>query len=184
MLSPSDSHRDLSVTVSFDLSWNKHFDHITAKAYRSLGLLRCSFSNSVSIPVKKTLYISLVRSQLTYGSQLWHPHLIKDIVNLERVQRRATCFILNDFNSSYKFRLLNLNLFPLMYLFDYHDIMFFVTSLKQPSTHFNIFDYLKFSCSNTRSSTSNKLCHVYSSNNTIFTSPVFQEFGTLFPQSI
>ena len=85
MLSPSDSHHDLGVTVSFDLSWNKHFDHITAKAYRSLGLLRRSFSNSVSIPVKKTLYgyISLVRSQLTYGSQLWHPHLIKDIVNLE-----------------------------------------------------------------------------------------------------
>ena len=49
----------------------------------------------------------------------------------------------------------------------YIDIMFFVTSLKQPSTHFNIFDYLKFSCSNTRSSTSNKLCHVYSSNNAI-----------------
>ena len=106
MLSPSDSHRDLGVTVSFDLSWNKHFDHITAKAYRSLGLLRRSFSNSVSIPVKKTLYISLVRSQ---GSQLWHPHLIKDIVNLERVQWRVTCFILNDFNSSYKSRLLNLH---------------------------------------------------------------------------
>ena len=92
-------------------------DHITAKAYRSLGLLRRSFSNSVSIPVKKTLYISLVRSQLTYGSQLWHPHLIKDIVNLEQVQRCATCFILNEFNSSYKSRLLNLNLFPLMYLY-------------------------------------------------------------------
>ena len=65
MLSPSDSHCDLGVTVSFDLSWNKHFDYTTAKAYRSLGLRRHSFSNSVSIPVKKTLYISLVRSQLT-----------------------------------------------------------------------------------------------------------------------
>ena len=107
---------------------------------------------------KKTLYISLVRSQLTYGSQLWNPHLIKDVINLEQVQRHATCFILNDFNSDYKSRLLKLELLPLMYQLDYYDVMFFITSLKYPSINFNITNFLKFSCSNTRSSTSDKLC--------------------------
>ena len=53
-----------------------------------------------------------------------------------------------------------------MYLLDYYDIMFFVTSLKNPSTHFNILDYVKFSSFNTRSSTTNKLCYTFSPNNT------------------
>ena len=78
-----DHHRDLGVIFSTDLSWNKHYEHITTKAYRSLGLLHCTFSKTNSILVKKLLYISLVRSQLIYGSQLWHPHLIKDVIILE-----------------------------------------------------------------------------------------------------
>ena len=124
LLSPAKSHRDLGIILSSDLSWSNHFNHITAKAYRSLGLLRRVFGKSTSTPVKKTLYISLVRSQLTYGSQLWNPHFIKDVINLERVQRHATCFILNDFNSDYKSRLLKLELLPLMYQLDYYDVMF------------------------------------------------------------
>ena len=62
------------------------------------------------------LYISLVRSKLIYSSQLWNPYLIKDIVMLERIQRCATKFILNDYTSSYKSRLLKLNILPLMYV--------------------------------------------------------------------
>ena len=165
-LSLIDHHRDLGVIFSSDLSWNKHYEHIITKAYRSLGLLRRTFSNSSSTSAKKLLYTSLVRSQLTYGSQIWHPHLLKDIIVLEQVQRRSTCFILNDYKSNYKSRLLKLNLLPLMYLLDYYDIMFFVTSLKNPSTHFNILDYVKFSSFNTRSSTTNKLCYTFSPNNT------------------
>ena len=56
---------------------------ITTKRYRSLGLLRHTFGNTNSTLAKKLLYISLVRSQLIYGSQLWHPHLITDIVILD-----------------------------------------------------------------------------------------------------
>ena len=47
----------------------------------------------------------LIRSQLTYCSQVWRPHLLKHIMSLERVQCRATKFILNDFSSDYKSRL-------------------------------------------------------------------------------
>ena len=37
-----------------------------------------------------------------------------DIRALENVQRRATKFILNDFLSNYHFRLVNVNLLPLV----------------------------------------------------------------------
>ena len=87
---------DLGVHFSADLSWSHHISIITAKAYKMLGLLRRSFTCNV-LSVRKRLYISLVRSQLSYGSQVWRPSLIKDIVNLERVQRKASKYFLSDY---------------------------------------------------------------------------------------
>ena len=57
------------------------------------------------------------------------------------------------------------SLLPLMYVLDFYDIMFFCKALKQPSAHFNILNFVQFSCTNTRSSSTNKLQYVYSSNN-------------------
>ena len=159
------SHRDLGVQISDYLSWENHYKHITSKAYRYLGLLRRAFSNCHSVKAKKTLYITLVRSQLTYCSQLWNPYLIKDTITLEKIQRQATKFILKDYESSYHTCLLKLDLLPLMYTLDFYDIMFFIKALKQPSNHFNIYDHVSFSTANTRSSSNNKLNHVYTSNN-------------------
>jgi len=158
-------HRDLGVQVSDNLSWNNHYNHITSKAYKYLGLLRRAFSNCHSIKAKKNLYVTLVRSQLTYCSQLWNPYLIKDTTALEKVQRQATKFILKDYISDYRTRLLKLDLLPLMYILDFYDIMFFIKALKQPSNHFNILEYVSFSTANTRSSSRNKLNHVHTSNN-------------------
>ena len=50
------------------------------------------------------------------------------------VQRRATKYILNDFTSDYKDRLISLELLPLMMFYELLDIMFFVKSLKAPKT--------------------------------------------------
>ena len=151
------SCKDLGVTVSSDLSWTQHYNNITAKAYRQLGLIRRTFNSSISVNAKKLLYISLVRSQLTYCSQIWRPQLIRDITALEKVQRRATKFVLNDFTSDYKTRLTRLGLLPLMYYFEYLDITFLLTCLKEPDSNFPIFNYIKFSSSNTRSSNCSKL---------------------------
>ena len=116
---------------------------------------------------KKLLYISLVRSQLIYGSPIWRPFLIKDIKLIEQVQRRATKFILNDFHSDYYNRLVKLQFLPIMYMFELYDVMFLVKSLKNPSPCFRITDYISFSHSSTRSSSTNKLQHIYSRNNYI-----------------
>ena len=74
----------------------------------------------------------LVRSQLTYCSQLWRPYLLKDIFTLERIQRRETKYILNDYNSSYKTRLIQLDLLPLKYQYELSDLLFFIKSYKNP----------------------------------------------------
>jgi len=67
-------HKDLGIRD--DLSWNQHYD---PKAYRMLGLLRCSFSEFQSVSAKRALYLSLVRSQVIYCSIIWRPILIKHI---------------------------------------------------------------------------------------------------------
>ena len=157
-----DSHRDLGIILQYNLSWADHYDHICSKAYKILGLLRRSFFMSHSIATKRKLYISLVRSQLTYCSQIWRPALIKDIRKLKQIQRRATRFILGTTHPhpDYKQRLIALNILPLMYYFEIADIMFMVNSLKNPTGRFNILNYVQIQTSNTRSSDKLTLQHV------------------------
>ena len=121
-------------------------------------ILRRTFTTP-SQTARKRLYFTLVRSHLVYCSPLWRPHLIKDIENFERVQRRATKFILNNYHLDYKSRLLQCQILPLMYFLELNDILFLVKSLKSPTSAFNIHKYVIFNTSTTRSGTSNKLIH-------------------------
>lgn len=152
------SHKDLGIILSSDLSWSDHYKHILAKAYGKLGMIRRTFSKQSATLMKKSLYTSLIRSQLLYGSQLWRPMLLKDIVKLEQMQRRSTKYILQDYTSDYKTRLLSLNILPLMMLYELNDIMFFIKNVKEPSDSFDILKYVTFNSSTTRSS-KHKLAH-------------------------
>ena len=159
--------KDLGVWLSSDLNWSTHYDKVCGKAYGMLALIRRNVSPQCSIEMKKVLYLCLVRSQLTYCSQLWRPRLIKDIISLERIQRRSTKFVLNDYQSDYKTRLMKLHLLPLMHFFECSDILFFIKNLKHPSPNFNMLDYVAF-CSgpvSTRSVTSCKLQHRHTKSN-------------------
>lgn len=128
-----------------------------------MELNACNWSNFIIRYYK--IYITLVRSQITYYSQLWNPYLIKDIVTLEKIQRQATKFILKDFHSDYRACLSKLDLLPLMYILDFYDILFFIKAIKWPSDHFNIHHYVSFSTASTRSASTNKLNHSHTTNN-------------------
>ena len=164
-LSLSDHHKDLGVLISSDLTFSAHYDMIVRKAYRTIGLLRRTFSNRTCVKEKRLLYLTLVRSQLVHCSSVWRPHLLKHIEFLEGVQRRATKYVLNDFKSDYKSRLITLGLLPLMYFLELNDVMFCVRSLKFPTSDFNITDYIQFSKCGTRSSAFMKLSHHFSFRN-------------------
>ena len=110
---------------------------ITSKAYKSLGLLRRVLKNSYC---PEALYISIVRPNLLYCSPLWRPY-----------QRRATKFILSDYSSDYKTRLIQLGMLPLMYILEIADIVFFIKSINNPSEKFNILDFVDFSAGSSRS---------------------------------
>ena len=91
--------KDLGITVNDDVSWGKHIAKITAKANRTLGLIKrrtnCQDQTVEDQTVRKLLYLTLVRPQLEFSSELWSPSEVKYQLMLEAVQRRATKFILN-----------------------------------------------------------------------------------------
>ena len=155
-----ETQRDLDVTVSGTLSWSYQCDHVCTKAYRSLHVIRCNVPSSSSVKLKRQLYLTLVKSHVSYCCQLWRPFLIKDFQSIEKIQRRATKYILNDSSSDYKSRLLSLNMLPLMYWLDLQDLVFLVKCLKDPHNTMNIYRYVNFVSTNkTRASTTNKLQH-------------------------
>ena len=39
----------------------------------------------------------MVRPQLEYASDVWDPHYVGDIMELEKVQQRAAHWVLNDY---------------------------------------------------------------------------------------
>jgi len=98
----TESHHDLGIIISSNLSWEPHYYHILGKAYKVLGLLQRTISTNFDINCKKQLYILLVQPQLMFSSALWKPHLIKHILLLEHIQRCATKYILNDYTSDYR----------------------------------------------------------------------------------
>ena len=112
----SQCHQDIGIIVNEKLSWSKHYNYISLKAYTELTSPdTLILSPSAPVYIKTNLYIMLVRIQLTYCSQLWRPRLIKDIKCINRVQHRATKFFPQNYSSNYKVRPLSLELLPLMY---------------------------------------------------------------------
>jgi len=108
----SSSCKDLGIVFTNTLTWQEHYEMISAKAYQILGLLRRVFKNSQNLQTRKCLYLSLVWAKLLCCSPLWKPYLLKDIESLERVQWRATKFILSDYSSDYRTRLIKIGILP------------------------------------------------------------------------
>ena len=87
----------LGITIQSDLKWSNHIHNITAKANRTLSLLRRNLK-SVSQSLKETAYFTLVRPQLEYPAAVWSPWLNKDIVELEKINHRAIRFVCNNYS--------------------------------------------------------------------------------------
>ena len=83
------NERDLGVIISSNLKWNKHQDNILNKSRQKLGLLKrtCSFSKNPLY--RKTLFLSIVRSQFEHCSQVWRPNKVTQMTTFESVQKRG-----------------------------------------------------------------------------------------------
>ena len=78
------------------LKWASHINKISNKANSVLGFIKRNLKHT-NRDLRELAYTSLVRSILEYSSTVWDPFYQKDIDRLERVQRRAARFVLNDY---------------------------------------------------------------------------------------
>ena len=81
----------LGIQISHDLHWDKHIDHITAKANSTLNFLHQNIN--ISNPrIKEQSYTTLVRPVLEYiqySQTVWDPYTAGAVNRIESVQRRA-----------------------------------------------------------------------------------------------
>ena len=61
---------------------------IVTTVSRTLKFIKCNLSKCSS-QVKESAYLTMVRPQLEYASDVWDPHYVGDIMELEKVQWRA-----------------------------------------------------------------------------------------------
>ena len=108
--------------VMSNLTWNAHIDNISKQANRSLGFVKRTCGRRTNSSAKRLLYLSLVRSRLETGVPVWSVATKRNLLKLERVQRRATRFITSD--SDYKSRLKSCNLLPLSFRRELLDLFF------------------------------------------------------------
>lgn len=64
------------------------------KANNILGLIKRTCRGLRDVSTLRTLYLALVRSQLEFCSVVWSPYQAKNVMKLERIQRRATKLML------------------------------------------------------------------------------------------
>ena len=96
------TQNDLGILVSNDLKWSSHVINIVAKANRMLGFLRRNCFHITDVNARRLLYLSLVRSHLSFGCEIWAPQgPSADLLRLEGIQRRATKFIFIYFYLKY-----------------------------------------------------------------------------------
>ncbi len=125
------STRDLGVQIESTLSWNSHVDNIVGKANRVLGCIKRAVSHKAPMNVTLKLYLSLVRSHLEYGSQLWNAQSHRNAHLIERVQRSATRYILGYPDYDYQERLLRTNMLPLSYRREQADLIYLFKCLNE-----------------------------------------------------
>ena len=75
----------------------------------------------------RTLYLSLVKSQLSHATEIWSPYQLLNRISLKKLQRHSTRWILQvkKGDITYKAQLLALNLLPLTYDKEIKDLTFF-----------------------------------------------------------
>jgi hypothetical protein len=87
----------LGLTISNDLNWKTHINNITSKATNTLKFIKRNVKTN-NKQIKETAYKTYVRPQLEYCSSIWHPWQKNLTYQIERVQRSAARYVLNDYH--------------------------------------------------------------------------------------
>jgi len=140
-LENSKTEKDLRVYIDDKLKFSKQCLEARNKANRMLGFISRNVAHR-SKEVIKTLYNAYVRPHLEYCVQAWSPHYQKDLIMLEKVQRRATKLISGFKRLDYETRLRELDMFSLKRRYKRGD-MIEVYKIFEGLDNLNVSDYFE-----------------------------------------
>ena len=92
--------KDLGIYITENLKWSHHINFITKKASVSAYQILKSFRTK-EVGILIHLFKTYVRPKLEHNSEIWSPHLLKDIEKLEDVQKSYTRNIFKRCGISY-----------------------------------------------------------------------------------
>ena len=95
------SFKYLGVMLTSDMSWSAHVSMVCSRARKILGVIYRQFYANATSAVLLQLYLSMVRPHVEYAAAVWSPHLKKDIVLIEGVQKFALRMVFGAWGTSY-----------------------------------------------------------------------------------
>ena len=97
-----DEAKLLGTFITSDLKWDKNTDYLVKEANKRMRLLHAASKFVKDKKILTQLYFTHIRCRLEQSAVLWHSSLtVKNIIDLERVQKSAVRVILGHGYESY-----------------------------------------------------------------------------------
>ena len=126
--------KDLDSTMAPKLIWKHNVEKRCSKALKAFYFLKRNTSTSTKQSAKHNAYAGYVVPIVTYATQACSANKT-ETKEIERVQKKATSWILNNWDLNYKKWLGKLNLLPLSLYIELHDLLLLIGFL---SRNYNI----------------------------------------------
>ena len=94
------SYKYLGITLRYNMSWSSHINTILRRSQKLLDLIYRQFYNTCSPNTILSLYTTIVRPVLEYGSIIWDPKSTLLISSLQKVQHFALKIASKSWSSS------------------------------------------------------------------------------------
>ena len=126
--------KDLGITMAPKLNWKPNVEKRCSKALKAFYFLKRNTSTSTKLSAKLNAFAGYVVPIVTYATQAWFAEKT-ETNEIERVQKKATSWILNNWELNYKKGLGKLNLHPPSLYIELHDLLLLIAFL---SGNYNI----------------------------------------------
>jgi hypothetical protein len=127
--------RDLGVKLDIDMSFATQINEVIIKSNNMISWIFRTFrsrSQKIMLPLFKSLVLPLI----DYGSQLYYPYKIGDIIRLEQLQRNFTSKIEGMKNLDYHERLKELKLYSLHRRYERYTILYMYKIIENITSNF------------------------------------------------
>ena len=126
----TECQRDLGILVNTNFKWDDHQHKVLNKAHQMLGITKRTCHYITDPRKRRSLYLSLVRSQFEHCSSIWRPNTVTEISKFEKLQKKAIKWIFNEQNHHYEneiylHRCSQCNIIPMSSFFDIRDLIVF-----------------------------------------------------------